>query len=75
MKIFHEGIEKWKDSIDSNTIVKLLIELFKIYFYYEGIDTVASDDKKFNFCFANVEGSLKKLMKQHIIKTVIYIYK
>jgi len=51
------------------------MELFRIFFYYDGLSTVAIDDKKFNFCFSKVEDTLKRFMKQGIVKTIIYIGK
>lgn len=51
LKVLNEGIKKWKPLINSGTIVKLLTDLFKIFFLYDGLITVSQDDKKFDFRF------------------------
>ena len=62
--------------LEENSIaLKLLSELFKIFFYYDGLATVPADDKKFNFIFAQADEALRKSMKQGIIKSIIYIGK
>lgn len=55
--------------------MKLLTDLFRIFFYYDGLATVPPDDKKFNFVFSKTDETLRKSMKQGIVKTIIYIGK
>lgn len=55
--------------------MKIFADLFKIFFYYDGLTSVQPDDKKFNFCFENVPMIDNKKMKQQIVKTIIYLSK
>jgi hypothetical protein len=75
LRILSEGISKWKNLLNSQQIIKFLTDLFRIFFYYDGLSTVLSDDKKFNFCFEKVNPNDIKKMKQGIIRTIIYISK
>ena len=61
--------------ISANGAMKIFADLFKIYFFYDGINAVQPDDKKFNFAFENVPMNENKKMKQQIIKTIIYLSK
>ena len=47
--------------------------MFRIFFFYDAIPSVAADDKKFNFVFAKNDEAFRKTMKQGIIRTIIYI--
>ncbi len=51
MKVFNEGVKKWKSMIPSNLAMKIFADLFKIFFYYDGVTSVQPDDKRFNFVF------------------------
>ena len=51
LKVLNEGIKKWKNLINSGTIIKLYTDLFKIFFLYDGLIHVSQDDKKFDFRF------------------------
>lgn len=55
--------------------MKIFADLFRIFFYYDGLTSVQPDDKKFNFCFESVPLAENKRMKQQIIKTIIYLSK
>ena len=55
--------------------IRLLTDLFRIFFLYDGAAAIPPDDKKFNFIFAKLDEPQKKTMKQGIIKTIIYIGK
>lgn len=61
--------------IPQNTVMKIFADLFRIFFYYDGLSSVQPDDKKFNFCFESVSVTENKRMKQQIIKTIIYLSK
>ena len=61
--------------IEKKGVNELYCLLFKIFFHFDGLNSIPSDDKKFNFCFANMEEALKKTIKQGIIKTIIYLGK
>jgi hypothetical protein len=53
MRIFNEGVNKWRIFLEQNdTAIRLLTNLFRIFFYYEGLSSITADDKKFNFIFA-----------------------
>ena len=75
LKVFNEGVKKWKSLINNTMAVKIYMDLFKIFFYYDGLSVVKSDDKKFNFCFEHLAPPELKKMKHSIIKTVIYLLK
>ena len=75
LKMFNEGVKKWKSMISSNGAAKIFLELLRVFFYYDGIASVQADDKKFNFVFETVPIAENKKMKQQIIKTVIYLSK
>lgn len=51
LKVFNEGVKKWKGLITQNLAIKIYADLFRIFFYYDGLSVVQPDDKKFNFCF------------------------
>jgi len=36
-------------------VIKLLTDLFKVFFYYDAVSSIAADDKKFNFVFAKCD--------------------
>lgn len=55
--------------------MKLYADLFKIFFYYDGLNGALPDDKKFNFVFENVPVNENKKMKLQIVKTIIYLSK
>lgn len=75
LKVFNEGVKKWKNLISSSIAAKIFIDLFKIFFLYDGIDFITSDDKRFNFCFEKLPVVERRKMKQQIIKTTIYLSK
>lgn len=56
-------------------VIKLLTDLFKVFFYYDAVSSIAADDKKFNFLFAKCDEIFRKMMKQGLVKTIIYIGK
>lgn len=75
LKVFNEGVKKWKGLISSGMAVRIFMDLFKIFFCYDGLSTVQADDKKFNFCFERLPPNEIKKMKHQLIKTVIYLLK
>lgn len=75
LKVFNEGIKKWKSMISPNLGMKIFADLFKIFFYYDGAASMQPDDKKFNFVFEGVPSAENKKMRQQIVKTVIYLSK
>lgn len=75
MRVFNEGVHQWRTILESFGINEIFYEMFKIFFLFDGITSIPGDDKKFNFCFASVDEPLRKLIKQGIIKTVIYLAK
>lgn len=75
MRIFNEGVNRWHNIIEKKGVNELFCLLFKIFFQFDGLNSITTDDKKFNFCFANMEEALRKTIKQGIIKTIIYLGK
>ena len=75
LKVFNEGVKKWKSMISPNLGMKIFADLFKIFFYYDALSSVQPDDKKFNFVFETVPIAENKKMKQQIVKTIIYLSK
>jgi hypothetical protein len=76
MRVFNEGVGKWRSFLEEgDTAVRLLADLFRVFFYYDGLAAVPADDKKFNFVFAKADEALRKAMKQGIVKSIIYIGK
>jgi hypothetical protein len=75
LKVFNEGVKKWKALITPSLAMKIYADLFRIFFYYDGLSSVQPDDKKFNFCFEAIPISENKKMKQQIVKTIIYLSK
>lgn len=75
MRVFNEGVQQWRTILDSFGINEIFYEMFKIFFLFDGVTSIPPDDKKFNFIFASVDEPLRKLIKQGIIKTVIYLAK
>lgn len=73
LKVFNEGIKKWKSMITHTMTMKIYVELFRVFFYYDAVNTVQPDDKKFNFCFDNVPEEERKKMKAEIIKTIRHL--
>ena len=75
MRVFNEGVSQWHDIIIELGVTELFCSLFKIFFYFDGLSTVPSEDKRFNFCFASIDEYLRKTIKQGIVKTLIYLAK
>jgi len=75
LKVFNEGVKKWKSLITTALAMRIYADLFRIFFYYDGLALVQPDDKKFNFCFESVPIAENKKMKQQIVKTIIYLSK
>ena len=76
MRVFNEGVNKWRRILEEgDTAVRLLGEFFRIFFLYDGLANVQADDKKFNFVFAKTDEALRKSMKQGIVKSIIYLGK
>lgn len=75
MRVFNEGVHEWRSILESFGINELFYEAFKIFFLFDGLTSIPADDKKFNFCFASIDESLRKTIKQGIIKTLIYLAK
>lgn len=61
--------------ISPNLAMKIFADLFRIFFFYDGISSMQPDDKKFNFVFEALPMAENKKMKQQIVKTVIYLSK
>lgn len=74
MRAFNEGVTKWRNLLHE-AAPQIFTDLFRIFFAYDGLTSVAPDDKKFNFCFAATDEALRRAMKQGIIKSVIYMGK
>jgi hypothetical protein len=47
-------VKKWKKLISPAAAMKLFADLFRIFFYYDGLSSVQPDDKKFNFVFETI---------------------
>lgn len=75
LKVFNEGVKKWKSLISNAMAVKIFMDLIKIFFCYDGLASVKADDKKFNFCFEHLSSAELRKMKHQLIKTVIYLLK
>ena len=73
MRVFNEGIKKWKTLITHAMTMKIYVELFRIFFYYDAVMNIQPDDKKFNFCFENFSDEERKKMKAEIIKTIRHL--
>ena len=37
MKLFNEGLHHWKDLISAEIAIKFILNLFQIFFFYDGI--------------------------------------
>lgn len=74
MRVFNEGVHTWHNIIEPD-INELLYELFRIFFFLDGLVSIPSDDKRFNFCFISIEENMRKAVKQGIVKTLIYLAK
>lgn len=75
MRVLNEGVSQWHDILIHIGLTPLFSQLLLIFFYLDGLTTVAPDDKRFNFCFASLEEPLRKVLKQGVIKTLIYLAK
>lgn len=76
MRVFNEGVNKWHKFLEENDVaMRLLTDLFRIFFYYDGLATISPEDKRFNFVFAKTDENMRKSMKQGIVKSIIYIGK
>lgn len=76
LKLLNEGVGKtWKQHLNKETVTKLYLDLFKNFFFYDGIGSISPEDKKFNFCFeGNSQQQIKK-MKQSIMKSIVMLSK
>ena len=54
MRAFNEGVSKWRQMLQE-VASHLFSDLFRVFFFYDGLTAAAPDDKKFNFCFARAE--------------------
>ena len=54
MRAFNEGVSKWRNFLHEMA-PQVFTDLFRIFFAYDGLSSVAPDDKKFNFCFAGTD--------------------
>ena len=75
MRVLNEGVNQWHSILTQIGLTPLFTQLFLIFFYLDGLATVAPDDKRFNFCFAPLEEPIRKILKQGVIKTLIYLAK
>jgi hypothetical protein len=68
LKIFNEGIEKWKPLIEPAKAYNILNTLFTIFFFYDGLANLPREERKINLNLDMSDPLLNKRMKQIIIK-------